>query len=297
MPGELRLGWCGVTTGKPHRPPARCAAFTRKATAKPPNQLKIPTFTSIAILGLSFYLTVAEEAGTPAAEKSDKAIKALYVTGGGWHDYEGQIPLITKAMEEAVPGIEITVSMVKGHGGKFNKHPAFKEEDWSKGYDVVVYNMCNAPKFSDDEWIERIVKPHREGLPAVLIHGAMHNFWPDEKRTGQWNALCGVISRNHEPHAPVVVTVVEPDHETMKGLPKTWTNPQGELYRIAEMGEQSLPLAVGVSGEKKEHCVAWTSQIGKGRVFGTTLGHHNETIETPEFQRMIRQGLQWALAR
>ncbi len=256
-----------------------------------------PSLKTIAILAMSSSITLAEEPSKPAAGNEGKPIRALYVTGGGWHDYDGQIPLITKAMKEAVPGIEITVSKVEGHGGDFNKHPAFKEENWSEGYDVVVYNMCNAPQFSDDAWIERIVKPHREGLPAVLIHGTMHNFWPDEKRTGQWNALCGVVTRDHEAHAPVVVTVVEPDHETMKGLPKTWTNPQGELYRIAQMGKESTPLAVGVSGEKKEHCVAWTSKIGKGRVFGTTLGHHNETIQTPEFQRMIRQGLKWSLAR
>ena len=235
--------------------------------------------------------------GTLSAGADEAPVRALYVTGGGWHDYEGQVPIITNAMKEAIPGIEVTVAMVEGHDGEYVRHPVFQDANWADGYDVVVYNKCNAPRFSDGEWIERIVTPHKEGLPAVLIHGTMHNFWPDENETGQWNSFCGVISRNHERHAPVTVTVVEPDHAIMKGLPKTWTNPQGELYRIAAMDEAATPLATGVSSEDVEHCVVWTHQFGKARIFGTTLGHHNATMQGKEFQTLFKQGLKWALDR
>lgn len=240
------------------------------------------------VLGTSMAVSVSAD---------EPPVKALYVTGGGWHDYEGQVAIITNAMREAIPGIEITVAMVEGHGGEHARHPVFQVENWAEGYDVVVYNKCNAPRFSDPEWIKRIVAPHKEGLPAVLIHGTMHNFWPDENESGQWIAFCGVTSRNHERHAPVTVTVVEPDHVTMRGLPRTWTNPEGELYRIADMDEAATPLAVGVSSEEMEHCVVWTHQFGKARIFGTTLGHHNSTMKSEEFQTFFKQGLQWALGR
>ena len=234
---------------------------------------------------------------TYSTQAEEDSVRALYVTGGGWHDYEGQVSIVTKAMEEAVPNIDITVSKVEGHGGEHNRHPAFKDENWADGYDVVVYNKCNAPHFSDDEWIERIVQPHRDGLPAVLIHGAVHNFWPDEERTGQWGEFCGIISRNHERGAPVTVTFTERDHPILAGLPEEWSYEHGELYRIHGMADGVQSLATGVSSDGEEHMIVWTHEFGQGRVFGTTIGHANETMKTDEFQTLLGQGLQWVLGR
>lgn len=230
-----------------------------------------------------------------SAQADEEPVRALFVTGGGWHDYAGQVPIIKKAMQEAVPHIEITVAKVEGAGGDHNRHPVFKDENWSDGYDVVVYNKCNAPRYADDDWIEGIVRPHREGLPAVLIHGTLHNFWPDEERTGQWVAFCGITSRNHERHAPVTVTLTEQDHPILEGLPESWTYEPGELYRVHGMEDGVESLATGVSSDGEEHTIIWTHKFGEGRVFGTTIGHANVTMESDEFQTLLRQGLQWAL--
>src|SRR5690606_35420797 len=41
------------------------------------------------------------------------------------------------------------------------------------------------------------------------------------------------------------------------------------------------------------HLTAWTNTYGKGRVFGTTIGHHNETIATEEYLDLVTRGLLW----
>ena len=238
-------------------------------------------------------------------ESDDRIMHVLYVTGGGWHDYDAQAPIVVQIIREALAEVglnkvNITTSNV-GHprqDSRFERHPVFEREDWAEGFDLVVYNKCNAPRFSDDAWVERIVTPHREGLPAVLIHGTLHNFWPDEERTGLWNAFCGITSRNHErPGQKVTTHVRMPDHPIMNGLPEQWSHGKGELYRVHGMQEGVQVLAVGVSGEGVEHPILWTHQFGKGRVFGNSLGHATETFEGTEFQKVMRQGIQWAIGK
>jgi len=244
----------------------------------------------------SIILSAAMVSVAASASPADEVrpLRALYVTGGGWHDYAGQVGIVTEGLKAAIPGIDITVAMVDGVQ---DRHPVFEQDDWHEGYDVVVYNKCNAPRYSNPEWIERIVKPHREGLPAVLIHGTMHNYWPDEKESGKWVAFLGVTSRNHERGAPVTVTFTERDHPTLAELPETWRYERGELYRIHAMADTAKCLAVGVSGDGDEHCTVWTHQYGQGRVFGTTIGHASETMKTDEFQRLLVQGVLWAVGR
>ena len=43
--------------------------------------------------------------------------------------------------------------------------------------------------------------------------------------------------------------------------------------------------------------LAWTRSYGSGRVFKTTLGHNGLSFETPEFQRLVLNGVSWATAR
>ncbi len=246
-------------------------------------------------LGIALSSTQAEHA---KAEGGHEPRQVLYVTGGGWHDYEGQIPVVKEIIQAALGEVEITVSLVDGHGGQdeaFNLHPAFEDENWAEGYDLVVYNKCNAPRFADDDWIRRIVEPHRAGVPAVLIHGTLHNFWPDEERTGLWNEFCGITSRNHERHAPVTTTVQMPEHPIMASLPAQWSHENGELYRVHGTQDGVQSLATGISGDGVEHTTVWTHQFGEGRVFGTSIGHVTETFHGEEFQRLLRQGIQWAV--
>ncbi len=40
--------------------------------------------------------------------------------------------------------------------------------------------------------------------------------------------------------------------------------------------------------------LGWTRTYGDGKVFVTLLGHNGLSFETPEFQKMVLNGVNWA---
>ena len=44
----------------------------------------------------------------------------------------------------------------------------------------------------------------------------------------------------------------------------------------------------------KTYPVAWINQNGRGRVFGTTFGHSDDTFRDPVYLDMVSRGLVWA---
>jgi len=250
---------------------------------------------SLALAVISLLASGQRSESAASEQPPSIRAKALLITGGGWHDYVGQTEIILAALKAKLPDLEVEVSEVESSQDAPEAHPAFEEEGWAEGFDLVIYNKCNSGRFTDPDLIERIVAPHRAGLPAVVIHCTMHCFRPDE--TGKWNAFLGIESTNHERGAPVEVRFLKPDHPVLAGLPETWAYEKGELYRVISEGEHVEPLAVGVSGEEVEHTVVWTNRFGEGLVFGTTIGHANETMAEENFQILLRNGIVWALTQ
>ena len=113
-------------------------------------------------------------------EAKVKPIRGLLVTGGCCHDYAMQKQILTEAIS-ARAHIEWVV-VHQGGTTTNTKIPLYEKDDWAKGFDIVVHNECFAA-VTDPKWTERILKPHREGLPAVVIHCAMHCY---RDKTGEW---------------------------------------------------------------------------------------------------------------
>ena len=68
-----------------------------------------------------------------------------------------------------------------------------------------------------------------------------------------------------------------------------------ELYKNAKLWPELVPLAKSYGVEtKQDHVVIWTNTYGKGRVFGTTLGHSNATMQDPVYLDLVTRGLLWA---
>jgi uncharacterized protein len=223
-----------------------------------------------------------------------KPIQALYVTGGGWHDYDRQKVILTEGL-----GARVNVEWEIEHeaGNRSNHWPSrFNQDNWMQGYDVVVYNFC-ITGVPGPKPVEQLVRMHAElKVPAVFVHGSMHSFRTD---TLEWFKCCGVRSHRHEGHRPFLVEVLEPEHPIMIGFPAGgWKTPQGELYEIAEVYEHTTPLAHAYGQDtKRHHEVIWTNLYRGVRVFGTTIGHHNETMEDEVFLDTVSRGLLWAVGR
>ena len=66
-----------------------------------------------------------------------------------------------------------------------------------------------------------------------------------------------------------------------------------EANRLDDIPNDSLGQAFGVDTQKDHVCI-WTNTYGKGRVFGTTLVHHNHHMEKPEYLDLVTRGLLWS---
>ncbi|MFO1063036.1 MAG: discoidin domain-containing protein [Pirellulales bacterium] len=71
---------------------------------------------------------------------------------------------------------------------------------------------------------------------------------------------------------------------------------KGELYFSQKIFDTAVPLAKAPrqSDNEPQVCV-WTNQYHKARVFGTTIGHYNETTAQPEYLDMLTRGLLWSV--
>lgn len=236
---------------------------------------------------LSLSLLRADQSTTPD-------IRALLITGGCCHDYDLQRELIPAGIDtHSSLRIQWTIVHQRTQAGDVQMD-FYKNQDWAKGYDVVVHNECFA-HIDDDAFISGILQPHKEGMPAVLIHCAMHSY-REGKNPKAWWEFCGAHSPGHGPRHPFEVQIVNTDHEVMKGM-SNWMTPRGELYFIKKVYPSMIPLAESKSEKNgKMHTNIWVHEYGpnKTRVFATTIGHHNETMMQAEYMEMLTRGFLWA---
>ena len=240
--------------------------------------------TSAAVAAVRDQQASSAEVGRP--------IRALYVTGGGFHDFATQETILPPAIAQRVR-IDWTIDHSAGKATDvlIERH---KDTAWTKAFDVVVYNMSFS-HVVDADWIERLAGAHRDsGVPAVILHGAVHSYRRSESRA--WGELMGAFSMRHDRQRPLTIEVVEPDHPIMRGFPRKWQTIDEELYEIERVWPGMTPLAEAHSVEsQKRHPVIWTNTHGKARVFVTTLGHNNEMIANPVYIDLVTRGLLWTL--
>jgi len=221
-------------------------------------------------------------------------IRALLVTGGCCHPYAEQAAILSKGIS-ARAHVSWTI-INQGGTAKDSKIPLYEKPDWAKGFDIVVHNECFAD-LTDVEWVRRITAPHYDGVPAVVIHCAMHSY--RDAQTDEWHKFLGVASHRHEQSRKFEVQVKKPQHPVMKEFPTRWQPPgTDELYVIDRLmpTAEGLADAYGVETRANQVCV-WTNQYGKGRVFGLTTGHFNQTLENADYLSLITRGLLWAAGK
>lgn len=246
-------------------------------------------FHSLMIAGLMS--TVA--ASSAADVKAAKPLRALLVTGGCCHNYALQSAALTNAMAKFAR-VHWTVVHEGGNGTKA-MIPLYEKPDWAEGYDVVVHNECFADT-TDHGYIRKITGAHKAGVPAVVIHCAMHTYRATD--IDDWREFLGVTSRRHDHQSNYAVKKLVADHPIVKGMPDRWVTPKDELYVIEKLWPNAKALATSRSElDGKDYPVIWTNQFGQARVFGTTYGHSDETFRDPVFLDYVSRGVLWAAGR
>jgi type 1 glutamine amidotransferase len=235
--------------------------------------------------------------------QDDKPIKALLVLGGCCHKYDVQKDLLTKGISA-----KANVSWVIAYdpSDKTNHlNPVYEKDDWAKGFDVIVHDECSAD-VKELKIIDRILKPHKDGLPAVVLHCGMHSYrsegWP---KSTPWFEFTGLATTGHGAQLPIEVSYVGKDSPITKGL-SDWKTINEELYNNIQgrLLETASPLARGKqlskdrAGKEKvdDTIVAWTNTYNqKTRVFATTLGHNNDTVANSKYLDLVTRGLLWSV--
>jgi type 1 glutamine amidotransferase len=222
-------------------------------------------------------------------------IRALYVTGGGFHDFVAQEKIVP-------PGIAARTSIVWtiDHTADTSTKmliPRHRTTAWADSFDVVVYNMS----FSyvvDPQWIERIAYAHRDkGVGVVILHGATHSY--RRSTTDAWRELMGAASMRHDTQREFPrLERLAPDNPIVKSLPKEWGPGSDELYNIDRTWPTTAPLVQAWSIEGEKHFpVVWTNTFGKAKVFVATMGHTNRTMSDSVYLDLLTRGLLWTVGK
>ena len=218
------------------------------------------------------------------ARADDKPIRALFICGGCCHDYAKQKDIITKGIS-ARADVDWTIAY-DPDTGTTHLNPVYENPDWAKGYDVIVHDECTSD-MKDIKMIDRILKPHREGLPAVVLHCGMHCYRSEGfPQMTPWFEFTGMPSTGHGKQLPIKIHFIDPASQITKGL-KDWKTIHEELYNnfAGHALDTAHPLATGAQGSNKT-IVVWTNNYrDKTKVFCTTLGHNDETTADPRYLR------------
>ncbi|HET6423870.1 MAG TPA: ThuA domain-containing protein [Planctomycetaceae bacterium] len=242
----------------------------------------IRCFTAALLLG---WASVSVFAADPAP------IKALLITGGCCHDYGNQKNLLKAGIEARA---HVVVDQIhtddKSTKARFD---IYEKPDWAANYQVVIHDECSAD-VKDMPYVQNILNAHKNGVAAVNLHCAMHCY---RVGTDDWFQFVGIHSTGHGPQKPIDITFVDRDHPVTKSL-ENWTTINEELYNNVKLFETAKPLARGRQDTGKkvdDFVVTWTNQYGKARVFSTTLGHNNATVDDPRYLDMVTRGLLWSV--
>ncbi|MCP4843159.1 MAG: ThuA domain-containing protein [Halieaceae bacterium] len=223
--------------------------------------------------GLFLYLALLTH---PLLAIAGDPLNALILTTPGvYHDYQKQTQMLAHSIAERA-NVRFDVSLAELE--------RWKDTDYSAGYDVLIYNLCLA----DNQDAKLIANMRRQteqlGVPALLIHCTMHSF----RTTDLWWPMSGLKTVAHEPLGTLTLTKAVA-HPVLTDIPDNWVLSQDELYSNLSFKGEALLTATGLDGQPQ--VTAWLARPGGTPVFGTTLGHSDETMKSPHFQRLLASAL------
>ena len=246
-------------------------------------------------------LALLASLASPLFAEDVKPLRVLIVAGGCCHDYANQKEILKKGLEARLNvKVEMAYDATKGTKPVFE---IYKKADWHKDFDVVVHDEC-AADITDAAYVENILKAHREGVPAVNLHCAMHSYrigppaQPAEagSERAMWFEFLGLQSSGHGPKLPLTITFDGAKSPIVRGMAE-WTTGPEELYNNIQVLPTATVLARAKQTVKEkvvEAAVVWTNDYKGVRVFNTTIGHNNETVGDARYLDLVTRGLLWS---
>ncbi len=163
--------------------------------------------------------------------------------------------------------------------------------------DLDVLYLCNNQPMSDTQLRQAIFDFANSGHGLMLVHPAVwYNWkdWPDYNRV-----LVGGGANGHDKYGEFEVTIKEPNHPVMAGVPGTFKITD-ELYHFTadpngtsiEVLAESKNLTTG-----KTYPTIWIVKHPKARIVCITLGHDAQSHELAAYKTILQNSLNWAAGK
>jgi len=228
----------------------------------------------------------------------------LLVISGGRHPYEESTPVLERFLKGA--GHDITVTedpSVLANAPDLNS------------YDALVFNTRreNIPDFgewalssSEQNGMKDFISSGK-GFVCLHISTCLPGGWPEyhDITGGGW--ISGTSF--HPPYGRFTVNISNSGHPGVNGVAEFDTD--DELYMGLAITEGNDVFLTGHT-ENGTHPwgpdrapkdmpggtfpLGWTRRYGQGKVFTLLLGHDGRSFESPEFQQIVLNGVNWSTA-
>jgi len=133
-----------------------------------------------------------------------------------------------------------------------------------------------------------------KGRGFVALHSGVWRTWPDWPEYE--SRYIGIAANSHPKPFEFQVTVLQPSHPVMQGVPGTF-RVTDELYEVTTRpgGVPVIVLAETQSSPDtaKTHPSVWVPERAKGRTVGIALGHDGRVRGGAEFNRLLVNSVTW----
>ena len=223
----------------------------------------------------------------------------LLVISGGMHPYEESTPVLQRFLNGA--GHDVTVN--------WNADVLSDARELDQ-YDALIFNTLRVNEIALNEAEQAGMKEFiRGGKGFVCIHisGCVPDTWPEYRDITGGGWVMGTSF--HPPYGQFTVNIQNSDHPGVAGISDFVTN--DELYMgLAIKGGNDVFLTGTAEGGTHPwgpdrqpmdmpggtFPLGWTRKYGDGNVFVLLLGHDGQSFQTPEFQKIVLNGISWATA-
>lgn len=202
-------------------------------------------------------------------------INVLFQVGGRVHDAV-VLPEMLKGVLEKTGSFAVTISQDRG---------LFRRDNIG-AYDVVLLYTTRIEL--DDDQMKGLLEFVEGGGGVVAIHSATSMCM----RSDEFWRMIGGRFLNHG-FGTFRVKVTGKSHPVVRGMADF--DITDETYRNAFCPESRL--IVLMRRETDGEPVSWIQYYGKGRVFGTGLGHDKRSWEHPSFLGVITRASLWSAGR
>ncbi|MGI8582733.1 MAG: ThuA domain-containing protein [Chitinophagaceae bacterium] len=180
-----------------------------------------------------------------------------------------------------------------------------------KQYTMLIFPSTNNDVFDTDA--QRLAFRHYLEAGGGFV--GIHSVTGTERNWKWFKNMMGGTFAWHAKFQKFKVKVIDPNHPSMKGLPKEWEK-EDEFYFSKELypGTKTI-LAMDITSLNSADTVqknliiknggtfselypaAWTNDFDGGHTWFTTLGHHKKDYSDPTYVQLIFQGIRFVASQ